>query len=72
MYVMKLTSKIWKEDKYYIARCPELGVTTQGKTLAEAKKNLKEAVELHLETMVDYMIKHGEVRIERGHIIRAA
>lgn len=61
--------KTWKGEKYYIARVPELGVTTQGRTLLEAKKNLQEAVRLHLESMVDYMIKHGGVKIERGHII---
>jgi len=37
---MKLTTQIKKGNKYYIAGCPELGVTTQGKTLQEAKKNL--------------------------------
>jgi len=66
---MKLSTKIWKGESYYIARVPELGVTTQGKTLLEAKRNLREAVELHLESMVDYMIKHGQVNIEKGHIV---
>ena len=68
---MKLTAQFKKGNKFYIARCPELGVTTQGKTLKEAKKHLKEAVDLHLEAMVDYMIEHGKVRIERGKIIEA-
>ena len=68
---MKLTARFKKGDKFYIARCPELGVTTQGRTLKEAKKNLKEAIDLHLEAMVDYMIEHGKVRIERGKIIEA-
>lgn len=66
---MKLSIKIWKGEKYYIARVPELGVTTQGKTLLDAKKNLREAVELHLESMVDYMLKYGRVNVEKGHII---
>ena len=68
---MQLTAKIKKGEKFYIARCPELGVTTQGKTKKEAKENLKDAVELHLEAMVAYMIEHGKVRIERGKIIEA-
>lgn len=68
---MKLSIKIWKGDKYYIARVPELGVTTQGKTSLEAKKNLREAVELHLESMIDYMIKHGAVNVEKGRLIPA-
>lgn len=66
---MKLSIKIWKGEKYYVARVPELGVTTQGRTLLEAKNNLREAVEVHLESMIDYMIKHGGVNIEKGHII---
>jgi predicted RNase H-like HicB family nuclease len=32
-----------------VARCLELGVVSQGKTVEEAQKNLKEAVELYLE-----------------------
>lgn len=43
------TSVINKEGKWYVARCAELGVASQGKTIDEAKKNLKEAVELYLE-----------------------
>ncbi|MDI6721219.1 MAG: type II toxin-antitoxin system HicB family antitoxin [Candidatus Aenigmarchaeota archaeon] len=66
---MQLTAEVKKGEKYFVARCPELGVTTQGKTEQEAKENLKEAVELHLEAMVEYMIEHGKVRIEKGKII---
>ena len=38
---------------WFIARCLDLPVTTQWKTLAVAKKNLQEAVELYLETWGD-------------------
>jgi len=33
-----------------VAHCVELGVVSQGKTIEEAKANLKEAVELYLES----------------------
>ena len=33
-----------------MARCIELGVVSQGKTIEEAQANLKEAVELYLES----------------------
>lgn len=46
---LKLTSTIKKEGIYFIATCIEFGVVSQGKTLDEANKNLKEAVELYLE-----------------------
>lgn len=68
---MKLSIQIKKGEKYFVARCPELGVTTQGKTKEEAKKNLKEAVDLHLESMVEYMIEHGKINVEKGKIIEA-
>ena len=43
------TTAINKEGKWYVAKCLELGVVSQGKTIEEATKNLKEAVELYLE-----------------------
>lgn len=33
----------------YVAVCPEVGTASQGKTIEEAVKNLKEATELYLE-----------------------
>ncbi len=41
---------IIKEDKFFIARCPELGVTSQGETIEEAQANIKEAIELYIES----------------------
>ncbi len=41
---------ITQEGKFFVARCPELGVTSQGESLMEAQKNLKEAVELYIES----------------------
>ena len=46
---MILTAIIYKEDDMYIAECPEVGTVSQGKTIEEALKNLKEATELYLE-----------------------
>ena len=52
---MQFTAEIKKGEKYFIARCPELGVTTQGKTRQTAERNLKEAIELHLEAMSTFI-----------------
>ncbi|MFZ2412013.1 MAG: type II toxin-antitoxin system HicB family antitoxin [Candidatus Methanoperedens sp.] len=41
---------IQKEDKFFVARCPELGVTSQGETLEEAQANITEAIELYIES----------------------
>lgn len=40
---------IWKENKLFVARFLELELASQGKTQAEALKNLKEALDLYLE-----------------------
>ncbi len=68
---MKFTVSIYKGDKYYIARVPELGVTTQGRTREEAKKNLREAIQVHLEAIAEYAMKHGRVEIEKGQLVTA-
>lgn len=36
------------EDSGYVAECLEIAVVTQGQSLDEVTRNLKEAVELHL------------------------
>ena len=41
---------IQKEEKFYVARCPELGVTSQGESLEDAQANVKEAIELYIES----------------------
>jgi len=46
----KFTAVITKEGKWYVAHCVELGVVSQGETIEEAQVNLKEAVELYLES----------------------
>jgi len=48
---MRTIHAVFQNDgDWFIARCLDFPVTTQGKTLAAAKKNLQEAVELYLET----------------------
>lgn len=66
---MKITVDIRKGEKFWIARIPEFCITTQGVTEEDAKKNLKEALELHLEAMADYAIEHGELKIVDGKIV---
>ena len=46
----RYTAVITKEENWYVSRCMELGVVSQGKTIAEAQANLKEAVELYMES----------------------
>lgn len=39
-----------KEGRMFVALCPELDIASQGRTVATATKNLKEAVRLFFET----------------------
>ena len=41
--------KLSDGSQIFVVHCPTLGVSTQGVTLDEAKKNIKEAIELYLE-----------------------
>ncbi len=43
------TTIIHREGRWFVARCAELGVVSQGKSIQDAQKNLMEAVELFLE-----------------------
>ncbi len=47
--MVSLTAVIHKDEDMYVARCPEVGTASQGKTIDKALENLKEATELYLE-----------------------
>ncbi|MFO7555521.1 MAG: type II toxin-antitoxin system HicB family antitoxin [Desulfobacterales bacterium] len=44
-----IKADIYFDGEYYCARCIDFDIFTQGKTLDELTKNLKEAVKLHIE-----------------------
>ncbi|MCE4619559.1 MAG: type II toxin-antitoxin system HicB family antitoxin [Desulfurococcales archaeon] len=46
---MRVRVIVWREEDMYVAREVATGVTSQGKTVDEAIKNLQEALELYLE-----------------------
>ena len=46
---LKLSAVITQEDSEYVSWCPELDIASQGDSIEEALKMLKEAVELYLE-----------------------
>jgi len=47
---MKLTALIEREGDGYVSLCPELDVASQGKTVEEARDNLREALGLFFES----------------------
>lgn len=59
----KFTAIINKEENWYVAHCLELDVVSQGKIIEEAHANLKEAVELYLESfeLDDYPGSDSEI-----------
>lgn len=52
-YMKTLTAIVYKEDDMYVAKCPEIGTSSQGSTVDEAVRNLKEATEAYLEEFPD-------------------
>jgi predicted RNase H-like HicB family nuclease len=44
----KLNAAIQFDGRWFVARCLDLPVTSQGETIEIAKANLKEAIELYI------------------------
>ena len=49
MRMRELTAIIEREGNGYVSLCPDLDIASQGETVEEARKNLKEAVQLFFE-----------------------
>ena len=47
--VHRLTAVIEREGEAYVALCPELDIASQGETVEESQRNLREALELFFE-----------------------
>ena len=64
MATRSFTAAIWREDDGFVALCPQVDVASQGDTLEQARANLREAVELFLETASDAEVAerlHAEI-----------
>ncbi len=48
---VKVTVIVQKEEDWYVAKCVENNVASQGKTIEESIENLREALELYYEDM---------------------
>jgi predicted RNase H-like HicB family nuclease len=46
----RFTALIYREGPAFVSFCPELDVASQGETVEEASSNLREAVELFLDS----------------------
>jgi predicted RNase H-like HicB family nuclease len=47
--IMKFTAAITHEPPWYVARCLEVEVASQGESVEDALENLREALELYFE-----------------------
>lgn len=67
----QFTAVIEKEGEGYVSLCPELDIASQGSSVEEASANLKEAVELFLETASASEVSqrlHEEVFVTRMEV----
>ena len=57
MRVRTLAAAVHQEDNWYVGRCLELDVASQGESVGEALENLREAVELYLDEVSQPIIE---------------
>ncbi len=50
MAILKIPYIVRKESKGYVTECVDLNIVSQGDTLREARKNIREAISLHFKT----------------------
>ena len=50
LHIRNFAVSIAPESEWFIARCPGLNVTSQGRTLEEAQANIREAIVLYIES----------------------
>jgi predicted RNase H-like HicB family nuclease len=55
---MKLTAVIERDGDGYVSLCPEVDIASQGKSIEEARDNLRQALELFFESASPDEIKH--------------
>lgn len=68
---LHFTMVIEQDDDACVALCPELDIASQGETIAAARDNLREAIELFLEAVPADEIEsrlHSEVYITQMEI----
>jgi len=59
---IKLKTRIYRDGPRYIARCPVVGVITQGNTEEEVKRNLEEALQLFFDSCSEKGVLGLEVK----------
>jgi predicted RNase H-like HicB family nuclease len=66
----QFTAVIERRGKWYVGFVEEIpGVTTQGQTLAEVRRNLKDALTLVMETNKELAAREGAAEVVREEIV---
>ncbi len=75
--ILRYNVIIKKEDKYFVAYVPTLGISDFGKTLEAAKKNVKAAIAIHVDGLIktksevpppdneDFYVSQAEIKITK-------
>ena len=69
-----ITIEIWKKEKWFIAKCPELDFISQGQTKEDARNNILEVIKIQFEEMTesgtlgDYLEECG-FKKDRDHFV---
>jgi len=76
--VFKYNIIIRRDKKDFIADVPTLGISDFGKTVEEAKKNVREAIKCHIEGLIktqteipapdteDFFVSNAEINISKS------
>ena len=64
--LVELTAVIWKEGDEFVSLCPEVGVSSCGSTLEEARAMLEEAVDLYIENARELGILEDSLGISKS------
>lgn len=59
---------VYSEDKYYVAQCLNVDISSFGESIDEAVANLKEAVELYLEDSESRVNYHDVGNMMMGEV----
>jgi predicted RNase H-like HicB family nuclease len=67
---MNITIELWRRENGFVAKCPELDLSAEGKTREEARENLLEIMEIRFQEMAklgrlnDSLAERGSERHE--------
>lgn len=66
-----LSSRIWKEELWFVAQCVEIELASQGATETEAQENLHEAILLDADLPSRYLDPAGVPEFQPGLLLLA-